>query len=235
MSSYDIVVASMMADTARIESASHNIANANTTAFKRSVSFADHLQSSEGVTVINSDTSNKYDFTPAVSKFTSRALDLALAGPGFFVLRGEEELILTRAGNFILDSEGFLSSSSGERVQSENGDVFVGEQKFVITVDGHLILNNEVDGKLRLVLPEKPSQLASIGDGKFTSQSSLFVDLPDDQVSIYQHRLETSNVDIKTEMIEMTKTLKHFETQQRLLKAYDALLDIGISEFGDFQ
>lgn len=232
MSAYEIVVSGMQSDTARIEMASRNIANANTAAYKKEVSFSQFIETPSSSPAV--EHSSQRDFSSSVSEFTSQSMDLALAGPGFFVLDEGGSTVLSRSGNFTVDEQGFLSSKSGGRVQAESGDVFIGDQKFLVTRDGTMIIGGEIDGQLKLVLPDHPEALVALGGGRYALATEITTDVPHTERVVYQYRLETSNVDLKTEMVEMTKTLKHFEAQQRLLKAYDSVLDMGISELGNF-
>jgi flagellar hook protein FlgE len=56
-------------------------------------------------------------------EFTGRALDLAIDGNGYFVVEKDAERFYTRAGNFKVDDEGFVTTQKGLRVQgfSANG------------------------------------------------------------------------------------------------------------------
>ena len=104
----------------------HNIANAETTGFKKSsAQFADlvangslsnpRLERGIGATV-SSITQN---FALGGIEQTGRSLDLAIDGDGFFVTRNAEtgETFFTRNGNFRIDGNGQLTDASGARLQ----------------------------------------------------------------------------------------------------------------------
>jgi flagellar hook protein FlgE len=105
----------------------NNIANANTTGFKRdSVNFADifvgtslrnnagfPIQVGNGVLVSGTTT----DFSQASLRETGVSSNFAIQGEGFFVVREGELQRFTRAGDFVFDRSGFLVTRAGQRVQ----------------------------------------------------------------------------------------------------------------------
>lgn len=103
---------------------SNNIANASTTGFKSSrAEFADVYATSLlgagsnavglGVTLAGVT----QEFGQGNINFTNNSLDLAINGGGFFQLSDGGALQYTRAGNFQVDSEGFIVSNQGLRLQ----------------------------------------------------------------------------------------------------------------------
>ncbi|RDC59154.1 Flagellar basal-body rod protein FlgG [Alteripontixanthobacter maritimus] len=104
----------------------HNIANAETTGFKKSsVEFADIVSNGSsgdprmtrgiGSTV----TSINQDFSLGAVEQTGRSLDVAIDGDGFFATRNEEsgDIKYSRNGNFQLDGAGFVTDFSDKRLQ----------------------------------------------------------------------------------------------------------------------
>lgn len=57
------------------------------------------------------------DQTQGDLEVTGNALDMGISGPGFFPVRGPQGTFYTRAGQFGVDAEGFISSPSGMRLQ----------------------------------------------------------------------------------------------------------------------
>ncbi len=106
----------------------NNIANSDTTGFKRSrVEFGDLYNSS----VVGAGSSNSIgsgvsvnnvaqQFAPGNISDTGSNLDLAVDGSGFFVLDIRGTQTFTRAGDFKLDEEGFLVTNDGASVQGYN-------------------------------------------------------------------------------------------------------------------
>ncbi len=96
----------------------NNIANVNTLAYKADrVSFEDLMyqnREGKGVTIGSIDKS----FKQGELKSTGNVYDMAVKGPGFFIVRGNNpELFYTRAGNFRMGADGFLQNPEGLKVQ----------------------------------------------------------------------------------------------------------------------
>lgn len=124
----------------RIDVIGNNIANSNTVAFKAArTDFSDAFSQTLQVSSASSSGSNQAGMqvgsgvnTAAVKNiFTQGALtrsgvgtDLAIDGDGFFILRDPISAVeyATRAGDFRLDSNGYLISNNGLRVQGWNND-----------------------------------------------------------------------------------------------------------------
>ena len=115
----------------------NNLANASTTGFKKSrANFEDLMyrtmqvagQTTPGGGQVPSGIQIGMGVKPAgIQKLftqgdyiqTDNQLDMAVQGNGFFKVRHGDEDLYTRAGNFTLDSEGFLTTPSGDRMQPE--------------------------------------------------------------------------------------------------------------------
>lgn len=105
----------------------NNIANSNTIAFKGaradfedsfSETLGEQMQLGSGV----STSSVKNTFTQGTITPTGKPTDLAIAGEGFFVVRdpnGGREFV-TRAGDFKMDTQGYLITNDGYRLQGFN-------------------------------------------------------------------------------------------------------------------
>lgn len=108
-----------------------NIANFNTTGFKKQrAEFADLVADASSRFSMESAGSGsqilrvRSIFSDGSVESTSRELDFAIQGSGFFIVSDGVNNFLTRAGNFSIDKEGFLISSSGLRVLGFTGQDF---------------------------------------------------------------------------------------------------------------
>jgi flagellar basal-body rod protein FlgG len=122
----------MKAQEMRIDNTANNLANVNTTAFKRShMDFADLMYTNfraPGTTVADGQVSptglqigngvrmvstNKH-FAQGTSEQTDNPLDIAIEGDGFFQVQGQNgEIRYTRAGSFRMDNQGRLVTPDG--------------------------------------------------------------------------------------------------------------------------
>lgn len=109
----------------------NNIANASTTGFKASrTEFGDTSvlgsgSNAAGAGVQVQDVAQR--FTQGNLTFTESEMDLAINGNGFFVVSQNGESLYTRAGSFGVDSDGFIVSNTGARLQgfsaNESGSI----------------------------------------------------------------------------------------------------------------
>ena len=115
-------VSGMQAQGTRLSAVADNIANSDTTGYKRySVEFSQLVR--PGVTALNGAGGESggvlSDMRQSVSvqgslRYTQSATDLAVNGSGFFVVQATSGApFLTRAGSFVPDDEGRLVNSSG--------------------------------------------------------------------------------------------------------------------------
>lgn len=131
---FDTAISGINAATADLGVIGNNIANSSTTGFKTSrAEFADVYASSlfgSGSTAVGqgvSLTDVAQEFTQGNISFTNNALDIAINGSGFFLLSDDGVPVYTRAGNFKMDSEGYLVTNQDQRLQafgvSANGEI----------------------------------------------------------------------------------------------------------------
>lgn len=126
MPNFSIALTGLQADTVALNTIGNNLANLNTTAFKKqSTTFEDlfyqnigtsgsldTLQTGVGTRVSGTSSS----FAQGSLTTTQNSTDMALSGNGFFVVDRGNTQSLTRAGDFQLDRAGNLITSSGESV-----------------------------------------------------------------------------------------------------------------------
>ncbi len=111
-------VSGMNAQASRLGTVADNIANANTTGYKRSSTEFSSLLLANGGGNYNSgavSTTVRYAISQeGALQFTTSTTDLAINGEGFFVVTDSSGVaFLTRAGSFVPDSEGNLVNASG--------------------------------------------------------------------------------------------------------------------------
>lgn len=121
---FRIALSGLAAASTDLKVTGNNIANAGTTGFKQSrAEFADVYAVSFGGTT-NTSTGNGVRAT-AVNQlfnqgsidFTDRALDLAISGQGFFVVKDDKGTAYTRAGSFHVDADGTVVNNINQRIQ----------------------------------------------------------------------------------------------------------------------
>ncbi|MFT7287400.1 MAG: flagellar hook protein FlgE [Halieaceae bacterium] len=149
---FSTAISGINAATADLDVISNNIANASTTGFKSSrAEFADVYatsllgagSNSIGKGVSLADVAQ--EFGQGNITFTNNSLDLAISGNGFFQLSDAGAVEYTRAGNFQVDSDGFIVSNQNLRLQGFQVDTIgqVTGQIGDIRIDTSLIGPNQ--------------------------------------------------------------------------------------------
>jgi flagellar basal-body rod protein FlgF/flagellar basal-body rod protein FlgG len=224
----------------RLQVIANNLANMETAGFKRDVPmfqarFAEAIQ--QGLDYPHSRTQNdigggvklmgvETDFASSSLRETNMPTDFAVNGDGFFQVRGKDnEVFLTRAGNFMLDAQGRLVTQTGNMpVLSESGNEIVLNPSTAwevypggkISQDGNLI-------SLGLVRPQSLGDLVKVGDNMFRSLGPA---APVDEAArdVRQGYLEQSGVNPTREMMEMISTSRAFEANTRLIQHHDSMI-----------
>lgn len=147
--SFNIAMTGLNAASEQLSTTSNNIANANTTGFKSSrTEFGSVYADTQamGVEVLGNTQSISLGGTLIN---TSRTLDLALSGTGFFMVQGATgETQYTRAGVFGLDTNGNIVNKSGQKLQGHPTNA-----------DGELMLDTVAELRIRTAnLPAKATE-----------------------------------------------------------------------------
>lgn len=210
----DIVSHSMREDMRRLDVVSNNVANVNSIGFKAQA--LDDL----GSGTIQPENGPLFH--------TGRSMDIALQGAGYFVVDNQGEKLLSRNGRFTVNAEGYLvTSAGGYPVQGSNGAVYVGDEAIEVAENGQITVGGQDSGSLLIHQPSGDIQPAGNGTYRVDTSSQI-----QDGYSIYQGSLESSNVDVASEMMQLMETQKHFGLVQRYFVTYDGLLKDGINQIG---
>ena len=166
---------------------------------------------------------------------TGNQLDMVIQGDGFFrVLHGDEDLY-TRAGNFTLDSEGFITTSSGDRLQPE---IAIPAESTLITLqdNGTLTVHGADDQilateQINVTTFINPSGLFAVGGNLFrpTEGSGAGVEqVPGENGSgtVANNSVEMSNVSVVEEMVSMITGQRAYEANSKSVQTADAMLGI---------
>lgn len=210
----------------RLSVSAQNVANINTPGFKRVARFGDVVRDLAGQNVPK--VSEYVDLRGGALTQSGRALDLAIEGDGFFLVRGPEGVFLTRSGRFQRGHDGLLVDSRGFAVQTVDGvGIVLDDQSPTITQSGVVLRDGVPVGRLAVVTPADPGALKSVGGGLFAAGQGL----SDADGRIHQGALEASNVDLAAEMTAVMSAMRAAETGARIVQTYDGLMDQAISTF----
>lgn len=149
----------------------------------------------------------------------------------FFTVQNEAgELRYTRNGNFTVDGEGFLVTNQGYYVLDEAGNpIQTNGMEFIVHPDGALQTPGQTFN-LGIAYTEDANAMTKEGNDLFTGDA---VAVPlDATFTVQQGVLEQSNVDSLQTMTDMMNAYRLFETNQRVLRAYDESLGKTVTEIG---
>ncbi len=241
------------AQQTRMAVISNNLANANTTGFKRDRAIFEDLvyqnvrqvgaQSSQdtqlpsglqvgtGVRVVATEKL----FTQGNLVQTNNPLDLAIQGRGFFeILMPDGSVAYTRDGSFHLNNQGQVVNSSGYVLQP---GITVPENALSVTV--------AVDGTVSATIPgqTQPTQLGQLQLVDFVNPAglqargqNLYVETaasgsPQPSApgtngvgTLLQGSLETSNVNVVEELVSMIETQRAYELNSKAISTTDGML-----------
>jgi len=206
---------------------SNNLANVNTTGFKRDmVGFEVQLSNAQdsggpGIIKLNSTTTDQRQGT---LRRTDNPLDVAINGRGFFKIDSPQGTAYTRQGNFALDNQGRLITSAGFQVVGDGGPITIPDPDARITFaeDGAISVNGNEVARLSLFDFEDGSSLKKLGKGLFQPPAGLepqTVAAP----HLAQGALEGSNVKLLEEMTRMISYQREYETFQKMIRTYSDL------------
>lgn len=231
----------MLTDTERLRLIGHNLANVGTVGFKREVGlvspFETQLLRSSGLGPRPgaSHLVNTYvDHSSGTMTRTGNPLDLAIEGDAYFAIDTGQQEVYTRQGTFRLNVDGELVTSTGQRVVMSSGNVRLTNPAPQIDTQGNIRDGDTLVGQLKLVTIPHPNELQQIGDGLYMLNDSAAVEVAD-SARVRQGFTEASNVVSMNEMVSLLETVRHFETSQKMLQGYDAMLDRAITDLGNTQ
>lgn len=148
----------------------------------------------------------------------------------FTVQNGNGDMRLTRNGNFTIDAEGFLVTNQGYYVLDADGNPIQTDGTVEPVTPEGVIPTINGDVALGMQYVADANTLTKEGEDLFEGESAV---LPEGTAySIEQGILEQSNVNTAQAMADMMNAYRLFETNQRVLRAYDESLGKAVSEIG---
>jgi flagellar basal-body rod protein FlgG len=170
------------------------------------------------------------DFTTGAFDGTERSTDFALVGDVFFVVGTEDGERYTRAGAFYIDNLGYLTDGEGNFLLGENGNIYVGGLNFRVDERGNVWVDNEMTNTIRVASFTDNESLRKQGSNLYFSLDEPEAETK--QYGIIQGYLETSNVDIAREMVDMLTVFRVYETNQRMLTMIDEIVGKAVNDIG---
>lgn len=253
----------MVNEMKRLDILANNLANADTTAYKKegttSRTFADEMSlrikdsSNMGIPKKLGDITYGVhlgqvytDYSTGNFKVTDNTTDFAIEGNGFFAVaftdkQGNTSVKYTRDGAFTVNKEGYLVTKDGDYVLNAtgamNGDP--GQNNYIrldpnaaITVNklGYVMQNNQIVGTIGMVDVDNYDYLEKYGENLYNllpGGNQIATD-----ANIEQGTLETSNVNVVNEMVNMITIQRAYEAGQKVITSIDGTLDRAVNNVG---
>jgi flagellar basal-body rod protein FlgF len=227
-------VSGMIAAQRRMDVLADNIANVNTTGFKQSLT-------TQGSTGFNVGVAAEGGYVPlgplgtgtyatglTIDQYQGPLLtsgvptDLAISGDGLFAVGTPTGPAYTRAGDFVLDANGTLTSQNGFPVLDVTGKAVVvppGVTTFTVGEDGTVAETGQ-----RIALVAVPATgLTRLGNNLYAIAGNV-APVAAGAGGIRQGALEGSNVDLGTAMTQMITTQRSYQLSSRAYSVQDDTL-----------
>ncbi|MBK9248648.1 MAG: flagellar basal-body rod protein FlgG [Ignavibacteria bacterium] len=236
-----------------VEIISNNLANVNTTGFKKTrPEFQDLLYEniraagntqSTGTEPLNEIqigagtelVATTKQFSQGDIQQTNNPLDMAITGDGFFIMRKpDNSFAYTRDGSFKLDKNGQIVNSQGYILDPgitipDNAVDTKISKNGIISVRTDTTADEQIVGQIELARFVNPAGLRAMGDNLFTetpASGRAIMEQPgiNNTGEIVQAHLEASNVDLVQEMVNMIVAQRAYELNSKSVKTADEIL-----------
>lgn len=243
----------MNAQQNRLDAISNNLANVDTAGYKRDItvskSFSELLirrmnmdgvyktsvGSADAAPIIGKlglgvETNENYtDFAQGSFRETNSNTDFAFGGKGFFAVETPIGERYTRDGNFILSKEGLLVTKEGYPVLGENGYIRVEDDKFSVNEDGIITTSdeNQIVDRFKVVRFDNERYLKKMGENLYSSNDisgPAYIAEGNERPKFIQGFIETSNVNVVTEMVQMIEVNRAYEANQKTITSEETMM-----------
>ena len=241
------------AQQVRMQIISNNLANVNTNGFKRDRANFESLlyqiiRSSGAQTSVDTELTSGFSVGTGVNIVnsnklhsqgsivsTDNSLDLAIDGGGFFqVLLPDGQVVYTRNGAFSRNNEGILTTNSGFIIQPEIA-IPAEATKINVSADGIVSVQipEQVEaqevGQLQLANFQNTTGLQPIGENFYVETTSSGPPVIENPFAagfgkIIQGSLESSNVNVVQELVDMIETQRAYEVNSKAISGVDDML-----------
>lgn len=186
------------------------------------------------------------DWSQGSFEITDNDTDLAIAGKGFFAIsftdaNGNQSIKYTRDGGFVVDREGYLRTTDGDYVLNMQGarnsqNTVQNRVKvdplmpFTVDQQGYIYQDNQQVGQVGLVDFENYDYISKYGENLYDLvDGGAIIDATG---QIEQGCLESSNVNVVDEMVDMIAIARAYEAGQKVIQTEDTELGQAVQTVG---
>ena len=227
-----VAVSGSIANMDHLEVVSHGLAQANTTGFKGDkLSFEQVRLVGPGETAEIEDLQDK-DFVKARQTHvntrqgelmrTGNALNIALTGNGYLRVQTEQGERLTRDGRMMVNAEGLLMTTSGNKILGMGGrEIYLPpEQRPTFDADGTIKAGSEVVGNLGILGVAEGAELKKDAAGLIIPPDAKGQAPLTTMFGVHQGHLESSNVKPVEMMVQLVNVQRNFEALHQVIQTY---------------
>lgn len=223
----------MILNQRKLDCIGNNLANMTTSGYKRDTAITrsfdeqmilvKHRQELSGTFSHTYIDESYTDLEQGSFEYTESPFDVAVQGDVYFNVAGYNgQTMLTRNGQWELDDEGYLCLSYSGRILGENGEIYVGNDDFIIDTDGSIYQNGQLVDRLRLSYINPEGKIDKFGANLYTSVDAE--EVPEGlKFDIIQGAYERSNIDLNYEMTMMMNANRLYEANSAILKLCDSM------------
>ncbi|MBY0355612.1 MAG: flagellar basal-body rod protein FlgF [Rickettsiales bacterium] len=192
----------------KMESTANNIANSTTAGYQAERNmFVDYLvdDGNKRKMAFTQDKASYLDTREGPIQSTGETFDMAISGDGYFTVQQGNNRRYTRAGNFTIDSQGFIINPSGAFLLDDGGQRIQVEQnvrEFVVGENGSLSADGQDIGTIGIAEFANTQQLEHESGTLFRATGQP---LAATRSRVLQGVLEKSNVEPVQELVAMTQ------------------------------
>ncbi|WP_404330219.1 flagellar hook-basal body protein [Mesobacillus maritimus] len=161
----------------------------------------------------------------------------------FAVNASDNQIRYTKNGQFTVNQDGILTTSEGNPVLNQNlQPIQVNTKEFKVVDDGQILLPDGTrNGRIWIGYTEETRQFVKEGHGLLRWEGNpeagpQAVDeiegLNNIRTLVKQGFIEQSNVDVTQTMSEMITTYRGFESNQKVIQAYDRSMEKTVNDIG---
>jgi flagellar basal-body rod protein FlgG len=161
------------------------------------------------------------DFSQGALKRSDNALDVAIKGEGFFKIRTPEGDFYSRNGHFVRTAEGLLTTAQGGALLGEGGPIAVpAGARIEIRGDGQIFADGALVDQIQLSTVTDLNKLEKTGANLFRLRPGAnAAEQPAPAgTTLEQGYLETANVEVVGQMVNMIEAQRAFEAYSKITK-----------------
>jgi flagellar basal-body rod protein FlgG len=227
--------AGMAAQQQRMDALSNDVANVNTSGYKRvRVGFRDLVYQAAGANGVRTGSGSAAvqlgrGYEQGAFQKTDQPFDLAIDGDGYLQVRQAStgQIALTRNGSMQVDATGQIVTAQGDRlvppIQLPRG---VDPSTVTIGQDGTVSSGGRPLGQIQLVTVPAPTGLAPAGNGYYTVTAASGAVRRATTATLHQGALEASNVSLADAMVDMMDAQRSYSMASKAIHMQDQMMEI---------